>query len=101
MSDKAVEVIAKYMRWGDRLAAEQVLAALKSTQIDLVELPEADEVDEDGQMWFGNYDIRVDTTGAGTEHPRLYVDGQAMNPALIRNRAVALLAALHEVDKLP
>lgn len=99
MSDKAIDVIARQLsasgydngqQYGT--LATNIIAALKAERMAIVELP-AGEEDGDGQLWFGGYDIRVDTTGFGTEYPRLYVEGDAANPALIRRHAAALLAA--------
>lgn len=63
----------------------------------LVTLPEADELDDDGQMWFGDYEIRVDTTGSGPAE--VYVangDGTRSAPGLpaLERYAAALLAAI-------
>jgi hypothetical protein len=63
----------------------------------LVTLPEADELDDDGQLWFGDYEIRVDTTGRGpAEVYVMQADGTRSAPGLpaLERRAAALLAAI-------
>lgn len=58
-----------------------------------VVLPEPDELDDDGQLWFDDYEIRVDTTGSGPA--AVYVGGKLrhLDDGLERH-AAALLAAI-------
>lgn len=63
----------------------------------VVALPPCDEVDDDGQLWFGDYEIRVDPTGSGPAE--VYVansDGTRSAPGLpaLERHAAALLAAI-------
>lgn len=45
-------------------AARAILDALKAGRYAVVKLPESDSVDDDGQVFFGEYDIRADCTGS-------------------------------------
>ncbi|OBK04737.1 hypothetical protein A5746_10325 [Mycolicibacterium conceptionense] len=74
-------------------AAGVVLAALKSARIAVVELPESDGEDDDGQEYFGDFGIRVDHTARGSEYPLIYLDGRPSNPEAVRREAADLLAA--------
>lgn len=105
MSDKAIHVIARQLsasgydngRQYGKLATD-ILAALQAARMVVVELP-AGEEDGDGQLWFDGYDIRVDTTGFGTEYPSLYVEDDAVNPSAVRRHAAALLAAAEAAER--
>ncbi|AKF14418.1 DNA methyltransferase [Mycobacterium phage Phayonce] len=71
-----------------------ILAALKANRIALVELPESDGKDADGQEYFGDFGIRVDHSGGPhSEHPRIYIDGRPSTPERARDEAADLLAA--------
>ena len=43
--------------------AENVVKELKSSRMAIVELPESTYVDDDAQVFFGEFDIRADPTG--------------------------------------
>ncbi|MGC7276968.1 Uncharacterised protein [Mycobacteroides abscessus subsp. bolletii] len=49
-------------KW-DAKHADAILAALKANGYAVVELPKPIGPDDDGQLYFGDYDIRVDNTG--------------------------------------
>lgn len=69
----------------DRLIAETILARFA-----VVELPEGEQ-DDDGQVWFDDYDIRVDHTGRhGAE---VYLNKRPVHPSWLRRRAEEYLAA--------
>ncbi|MCH9728399.1 MAG: hypothetical protein K0U84_01725 [Actinomycetia bacterium] len=80
--------------------ARSVLAALRERYA-IVELPEPDdpEPDGDGQVYFGDYDVRADPTGS--RQGRQVVTGfglgsevrRSMTPAAARHWAGLLLAA--------
>lgn len=58
----------------------------------LVKLPEP-FAEDDGQVYFNDAEIRVDTTGYGNEWPRLYVNRKPVDPGLMRLEAAEMLAA--------
>ncbi|QIN93647.1 hypothetical protein SEA_DUMPSTERDUDE_59 [Gordonia phage DumpsterDude] len=58
----------------------------------VIALPEGEGPDEDGQVWFDHFDIRVDMTGR-RDDTRLYVNGEPRTPSAVHQHAVALLAA--------
>lgn len=106
MSDKAIRVIAKHMRGNDRLAAEQVLAALKNAGIVVVELPET-VIDEMGaptwsveQHWRGRQiqsgEVRIRVTDKKISANS--VSNPSDCPDDAQSLAVALLAAVSYVD---
>lgn len=57
----------------------------------VVKLPEPDGEDDDGQVYFADSDIRVDTTG--THGPTTWIRGSHRPPELLRQDAAHLLAA--------
>lgn len=78
---------------------QHFLDALKAAGYAVVELPKP-ETDADGQLWFGEYDIRVDSTGAFTDYGDIFTDFglgsevlQQLSPAGARNWGLAFLAA--------
>lgn len=60
----------------------------------VVALPDPDEVDDDGQVWFGDYDIRVDPTGSGPAEVYVGVNKSAPGLRQLERHAAALLAAI-------
>lgn len=106
MNDRITETIAEH-RWsiithccrcGDPATpgewADHVVAALKAARIALVPLP-AVEVDDDGQQWFNDGDIRIDTTGGRVE---AFVGDNQVTTAWLRQVAVEFLAAAEAVS---
>ena len=73
--------------------AHQVEAVAAEAGLAVIQLPESDGEDDDGQEYFGDFGIRVDHTGRGTEHPRIYIDGRPSTPEAARREAADLLAA--------
>lgn len=66
-----------------------------------VTLPEPDDTDMDGQVYFGDFEIRVDVTG-GTAHPPVIVrDGVERTPAQARFLGLAFLAAAEFAEPTP
>lgn len=57
-----------------------------------IALPAPVGPDGDGQVWFDDFDIRVDMTGR-RDDTRLYVNGEPRSPSAVHQHAVALLAA--------
>ncbi|BBY54068.1 hypothetical protein H7J07_05520 [Mycobacterium koreense] len=77
--------------------AHELLGALTAAGYSVVKLPEPC-YEGDGQIYFDDGEIRVDTTGYGNEWPRLYVDGKPADTALMRLQAAEMLAAANEAD---
>ncbi|AER48437.1 hypothetical protein [Mycobacterium phage HC] len=105
MSDRIETTIANAI--GMRLPADvryavagNILDALKLARIALVELPQPDGPDDDGQVHYGDCgDIRVDTTARGTEFPLIYIGDTPFDPETLRRDAAAMLAAVDEAEK--
>ncbi|WRQ08988.1 hypothetical protein JDBV03_01890 [Mycobacterium phage ridax] len=105
MSDRIETTIANAI--GMRLPADvryavagNILDALKLARIALVELPQPDVPDDDGQVHYGDCgDIRVDTTARGTEFPLIYIGDTPFDPETLRRDAAAMLAAVDEAEK--
>ena len=76
--------------------AAHVVAAIRDSGLTVIALPEG-EADDDGQVWFDDFDIRVDTTG-WREDIHLYVNGEPRSPDAARHHASALLAAAQVAD---
>lgn len=72
--------------------AAHVVAAVRDSGYTVIALPEPDGPDEDGQLWFDDFGIRVDTTGKRGD-PHLYVNGEPRTPDAVYRHAVALIAA--------
>lgn len=72
--------------------ARDLVAAIRDSGLTVIALPEAGGPDEDGQLWFGDYDIRVDMTGKRDE-PHLYVYDEPRSPDEVCEHAAALIAA--------
>ncbi|ADL71240.1 hypothetical protein ISLAND3_58 [Mycobacterium phage Island3] len=82
------------------LMAKWALAALNAARIAVVELPQPDGPDDDGQVHYGDCgDIRVDTTARGTEFPLIYIGDTPFDPETLRRDAAAMLAAVDEAEK--
>lgn len=81
-------------------AAPAVVAAIRDSGLTVIALPEAEGPDEDGQLWFGDYDIRVDMTGKRDE-PHLYVYDEPRTPDAVHRHAVALIAAAKHAGDTP
>lgn len=71
----------------------------------VVNLPEPTGPDEDGQVFFGDYDIRVDNTGRSDAPGDIWTDFglgrdvlRRFNPATARRIATELLAAAHYAE---
>lgn len=77
-------------------ATASVVAAIRDSGLTVIALPEG-EADDDGQVWFDDFDIRVDTTGR-REDIHLYVNGEPRSPDAARHHASALLAAAQVAD---
>lgn len=58
----------------------------------VVALPQPDMTDDDGQIWFGDYEIRVDPTGRGPAE--VYVGKSAPGLRHLERHAAAILAAV-------
>lgn len=88
-----------------RDAAQFLLNALKAAKIAVVELPEPCAKDDDGQVFFGDWDIRADCSGS-LAYRMVTTDfglgsevKQSMPPARAEWWARHLLAAAAEVSK--
>lgn len=85
--------------------ATLILAALKAARIAVTELPEPCAADDDGQVFFGDWDIRADCTGSlgwRTVTTDFGLDSevkQSMSPARAEWWARNLLAAAAEVTR--
>jgi predicted nucleic acid-binding protein len=84
----------------DAMAAA-IMTGLREDGIAIVELPDSDGQDDDGQEYFGDFDIRVDHTGRGTEYPSIYIDGRPSDPEAARREAADLLAAANAAEHEP
>ena len=80
------------------LHAAHVVAAIRDSGYTVIALPEAEGPDEDGQLWFGDYDIRVDMTGK-RDDPHLYVYDGPRSPDEVCEHAAALLAAAQAAER--
>lgn len=104
---EAVEFIAGwlggYYEHSHEEAAEQaamdLLEALKAARIELIQLPEPTYVDDDGQVFYGEYDVRADPTGS-PQYRTVTTDfglggevKRSMPPSAARYWAGVLLAA--------
>jgi hypothetical protein len=81
----------------DRAVAEstlQEIAAEVGLTAAVVVLPEPDEVDDDGQIWFDDYDVRVDTTGHSREPATIWIRNVPRDVDQVERHAIALLAAV-------
>ncbi|QFP96176.1 hypothetical protein PP506_gp55 [Gordonia phage DobbysSock] len=81
----------------EREHAAHVAAAIRDSGLTVIALPEG-EADDDGQVWFDDFDIRVDTTGR-REDIHLYVNGEPRSPDATRRHASALLAAAQVAER--
>ncbi|QHB41402.1 DNA methyltransferase [Mycobacterium phage Megiddo] len=108
MSDRIASTMASafaaaggsHSRYGDLALAQIALDALKENRIAVVELPQPDGPDDDGQVYFGACrDIRVDTTAPHGQFPRIYVDHTPYAPETLRRDAAEMLAAALEAEK--
>lgn len=94
----------QHVGWWECLCGEPLTSAhladvlLSTNGIAVIELPESDGEDDDGQEYFGDFGIRVDHTGRGTEYPRIYIDGRPSTPEAARREAAALLAAAQAAE---
>lgn len=78
--------------------ANELLGALTAAGYAVVKLPEPCHEDDDGQLYFDDGEIRVDTTGSSNEWPRLYVGRKPADPDRMRAEAAEMLAAADEAD---
>ena len=81
---------------GERFAtradhAAHVVAALTNAGHALVELPEGIP-DDDGQVWFDEFDVRVDCTGTSRPY-EVWVGGRSRSAAGLEHLAAEYLAA--------
>lgn len=91
-SDRYPEYGHSALRAAYRSGWADVVAAIRDSGYTVIALPESDGPDEDGQLWFDDSDIRVDTTGK-PDDTRLYVNGEPRTPDAVYRHAVALIAA--------
>ncbi len=75
--------------WGAHAA--HVVAALTNAGHALVELPEGIP-DDDGQVWFDEFDVRVDCTGTSRPY-EVWVGGRSRSAAGLEHLAAEYLAA--------
>ncbi|NKS97476.1 hypothetical protein GTA09_20315 [Rhodococcus hoagii] len=75
----------------DREHAAHVVAALTNAGKTIVELPEGIP-DDDGQVWFDEFDVRVDCTGT-TRPYEVWVGGRSRSAAGLEHQAAEYLAA--------
>ncbi|QDH48622.1 hypothetical protein SEA_TECHAGE_54 [Mycobacterium phage Techage] len=108
MTDRIASTLAEaftaaggsHSRYGSAALAQIALDALKAARIAVVELPQPDEPDGDGQVHYGDCgDIRVDTTARGTEFPLIYIGDTPFDPETLRRDAAEMLAAADEAEK--
>ena len=97
--EPASAVIAEFIASQAGISAEEAMpqardlvAAIRDSGYTVIALPEADGPDGDGQLWFDDFDIRVDTTGK-RDDIRLYVNGEPRTPDAVYRHAAALIAA--------
>lgn len=72
--------------------ARELVTAVRDNSLTVLALPAGVGPDGDGQVWFDDFDIRVDTTGK-RDDTRLYVNGEPRTPDAVLEHAVALVAA--------
>ncbi|NKW34834.1 hypothetical protein GS942_23380 [Rhodococcus hoagii] len=75
----------------NRAYAAHVVAALTNAGHVIVELPEGTP-DDDGQVWFDEFDVRVDCTGTSRPHD-VWVGGRSRSAAGLEHQAAEYLAA--------
>jgi len=87
---------------------EHVLAALKAAGFEVVQLPADDNggLDDNGQLYFDDYAIRVDNTGPSNTVGDIYTDfamgsefKREITPRQCRSLAAALLAAANAAEE--
>lgn len=92
----------------DGLHAQHVLAALQAAGYEVVELPADDNggLDDNGQLYFDDYAIRVDNTGPSNTVGDIYTDfamgsefKREITPRQCRSLAAALLAAANAAEE--
>ncbi|ADK68896.1 MULTISPECIES: hypothetical protein [Gordonia] len=72
--------------------ARELVTAVRDSGLTVLALPTGVGPDGDGQVWFDDFDIRVDMTGK-RDDTRLYVNGEPRTPDAVFEHAVALIAA--------
>ena len=89
-------------------SAEHILAVLKAAGFEVVELPADDNggLDDNGQLYFDDYAIRVDNTGPSNTVGDIYTDfamgsefKREITPRQCRSLAAALLAAANATEE--
>ena len=96
----AQDVIVAGLRAESRILSTESLhmlaeIALTAAGYAVVELPEPDEEDDDGQVYFDDGEIRVDMTGPS---PTIWRNGREVTPTRLRAEAAALLAAANKAE---
>lgn len=95
LADLIWRVETRDLRVMTRSDAEAILGRFA-----VVELPEPDGEDDDGQVYFADFDIRVDTTGRHgyTAHLTSEVSRE-IDAELLRRRAASYLAAARLLEE--
>lgn len=91
----ALHVICGCGEWAENSTeqAQHQLDALKAAGYAVVKLPKSGGIDDDGQEWFGDGDIRVDHTARQSEYPSIYLGSRPFEPHELRLEAADMLAA--------
>ncbi|MGJ5667766.1 hypothetical protein QLG13_07845 [Rhodococcus aetherivorans] len=94
--DELVGIIMENSDWSDVLAGSELAADAILARFAVVEFPEPDGEDDDGQTYFDDYEIRVDHTGRhGAE---VYLNKRPVHPSWLRARAAEYLAAARDAE---
>lgn len=114
----AADIIAAHTEWdntggmciceNELWSGEHILAVLKAAGYEVVELPADDNggLDDNGQLYFDDYAIRVDNTGPSNTVGDIYTDfamgsefKREITPRQCRSLAAALLAAANAAEE--
>ena len=84
-----------------RHLAPHIVSELRDKGFEIVKLPESDETDDDGQIWVGDYELRVDPSSGQQNPTTVYWRGREVSTNSIRRLAGELLSAASIADRQP